>query len=749
MQVKRKKQRTPTTQIAKVPVVIQMEMLECGAASLCMVLAYYGKWLPLEKVRIDSGVSRDGSSAKNILRAARGYGLDAAGYRMEPSDLRKIRYPAIIHWNFNHFVVLNGFKKGKAVINDPAKGTVEVSLEDLDRSFTGIVLQFEPTKQFAPEGQPRSVLNFAWKRLKGSLSAIYLVMAISVVSAMVGLATPLFAKIFMDEILSGKNPEWLIPFTLAYALLIFTTVANTTIQSLGWLRINGRFAITASAEFIYHVLRLPMDFFAQRWAGDIASRQAANEGIASQMIRKLAPAVVNLTMIVFYLVIMLRYSLLLTLIGIVTALANLFIGRWTARKIQSQTRVLQDSHGKLSGATVSGIEMIETIKSSGSENGYFERWAGYYTRFHNAQTRINRTTALLGIVPALLNQAVNILILSIGVAFIMAGQFTIGMLMAFQGYLGSFMNPVNKFISLGQILIALKTDLERVEDVLDYPVDGFDSAAQGEAEQANPSPNGDASGRGAIPLAPDAMDMPGKLFGELEIRNLNFGYSRLGDPLIQDFSLHLGPGQTVALVGGSGCGKSTLAKLVTGLYEPWSGEILFDGKPRSAIDPYVFRSSVAMVDQEITLFEDTISNNIRMWDTSIEEFAVIMAARDADIHDVVVSRPDGYSQTIQEGGKNFSGGQRQRLEIARVLASEPTIIVLDEATSALDSKTEHMVMNNIRNLGGTCIIIAHRLSTVRDCDEIIVLDKGRVVERGTHDELIAMSGSYSQLVTTD
>lgn len=715
--------------VAKVPVVMQMEALECGAASLCMILAYYKKWLPLEQVRVDCGVSRDGSNARNILKAARSYGLKAEGYRLEPSDLRNIQLPAIIHWNFNHFVVLNGFKKNAAIINDPGRGTVEVDLKEFDKAFTGIAIQFEKTDEFVPEGKPKSVWNFALKRLRGSQTALVMVMLFSTISAMIGVVTPLFSRVFMDNIISGKNPEWLVSFTMLYGAVILISITVTVLQSLAWMRINGRFAITASAEFMYHVLRLPMEFFSQRWVGDIASRQGDNESIASGMIQRLAPTIVNLALLVFYLTIMLRYSVLLTAIGVASLFFNMFFARWSSNKIMNLGRTAQNNAGKLSGVTISGIEMIETIKASGAENSFFERWAGYYTKQHNAKVGISKFSLYYGAIPGLLQQITNAAILMTGVYLIMEGNFTIGMLLAFQSFLASFMGPVNSFIQIGQEMIQMRTSMERVEDVLSYPIEDH--------------------GRAENPAADFAESDGGKLLGHLEMRNVTFGYSRLAEPLIKNFSLKLEPGKSVAFVGGSGCGKSTLAKLVTGLYKPWSGEILFDGKPRSEIDTYTFKSSVAMVDQEITLFEDTIGDNIRMWDGSIEDFAVIMAARDADIHDVIVSRPDGYRHMIKEGGKNFSGGQRQRMEIARVLASEPTIILLDEATSALDSKTEEMVMGNIRNLGCTCIVVAHRLSTIRDCDEIIVLDKGLVVERGTHEELYALNGKYTELVATE
>lgn len=545
----------------------------------------------------------------------------------------------------------------------------------------------------------------------------------------------------MDEILSGKNAAWLTPFLAALGALFLFQTAVSLLQTVCLLKIRGKLAVSANSGFMWHVLRLPIEFFSQRYAGDIAQRQQSNEGIAETLIAHLAPMALNLAMLFFYFFVMLQYSPLLTVIGLFTAVLNLAVTQYVSGKRINLARAQMRDAGKLAATALSGIEMIETIKASGAENGFFERWSGLNASVNSAEVGFAKLGSTLGILPTLLTGLANLTVILLGAALIMKGRFTVGMLLAFQGFLSAFMSPVDALLTVGQKFQEMRTSMERVEDVMNYPADvEYDEEFETETKEADGQDHKEA-----------AKGLPSfeKLRGRLELRDITFGYSRLAPPLIRDFSLTLPPGGTVALVGSSGCGKSTLAKLMSGLYQPWGGEIRYDGKLRSEIPRMVFTGSLAVVDQDVILFEDSITENIRIWDKSIEDFEIIMAARDAQIHEDIMSREGGYGVIVRENGKNFSGGQCQRLEIARVLAQDPTIVILDEATSALDARTEFEVIHSIRERGITCVIVAHRLSTIRDCDEIIVLEDGCVVERGTHEELYAKGGAYSRLISTE
>lgn len=734
----------------KTPTVLQMEAVECGAASLAMVLAFHGRIVPLEELRQVCGVSRDGSKASNILKAARSYGLKAGGYRRDPDGLKTMQPPMIIHWEFNHFVVLEGFQKGKFYLNDPGQGPRTVPEEEFNKSFTGIALTFEPGPDFQPGGVKHGLLPALGRRLAGLESALAYVILASLFLLLPGMAIPAFTRVFVDYVLVGVAGHWLPALLLGLGLTAALQGVLTWLQQFYLLRLETRLALGTSSRFFWHVVRLPVEFFSQRYLGDIGSRVALNDQVARLLSGDLANTAVSMVVVVFYLAVMLQYDPVLTAVGVPLVLLNLAFLKYVSKRRVIENQKLLQEMGKLSGVTFSGLQIIESIMASGQDTEFFNRWAGHMAKVLRSEQELGVTSKYLTVFPSLVTGFCNTAILAVGGLRVLDGHLSIGMLVAFQGLIASFMGPFGSMVNLGATLQEVEGSMKRLDDVLQYPL-SRELAAAGETSGGD---GPDTLPQGAPAAAPAAGEQepvaagqpPAKLDGQVEFRNVTFGYSRLEPPLIENFNMVLRPGDRVALVGGSGSGKSTLAKLLASLYEPWSGDILFDGKPRHAWPRWVLCNTVAVVDQDISLFEGTLRENITLWDNSLPDAHAVRAAKDACIHDDIMARAGGYAHRVEEGGRNFSGGQRQRLEIARALAGSPTILALDEATSALDPVTEKDVDDNLRRRGCTCLIIAHRLSTIRDCDEIIVLENGKVAQRGTHEEMKDLDGPYARLI---
>jgi ATP-binding cassette, subfamily C, bacterial len=720
------KKLLPKTKRVKTPTVLQMEAVECGAAALGIILAYHGRIVSLTDLRRDCGVSRDGSKASNMIKAAKMYGMAAKGLRKELSQLVELKPPYIVFWHFNHFIVVDGLSRDRAFINDPGSGPRQITAEEFDEGYTGVVLTFEPSAEFQKKGRKPSTIAALWRRLKGSAGALTYCIVTGLFLTLIGLVIPVFSQVFVDEILVQGRRAWLFPLLWSMGLAAVLQVAITLLRLRYLRKLKVKLSVGMSSSFLWHILRLPMSFYAQRFAGEISNRAHLNDFVADILSGKLATTAIDTVMVIFYAALMLQYDWVLTLTIVGFAIINVItLQKISRQRIDANQRLMLEQ-GKAVGVSIAALQSIETLKASALESDFFSRWSGYYTKALNSQQALESTNQIFAVLPVLLSALSSASLLVVGGLRVMDGHMSIGMLIAFQGLMLGFQQPVNNLVSFGTTLQELEGDLTRLDDVLAHPIDSLNATKD------------------------QALSYPtAKLQGRVEIRQLTFGYSRLAPPLITDFNLSIQPGQRVALVGGSGSGKSTVAKLVSGLYQPWSGEILFDDRLRSTIPHNILTNSISMVEQEIALFGGTIRDNLTLWDTTIPQRQLKAACSDAAIEDTVLALAGGYESQLREGGLNLSGGQRQRLEIARALVSNPAILVMDEATSALDAETEQAIDGNLRRRGCTCIIVAHRLSTIRDCDEIIVFERGTVVQRGTHQDLWSVPGVYEQLIRTE
>lgn len=709
----------------RTPTVLQMEAVECGAAALAMVLGHYGRFVALEELRIACGVSRDGSRASNLLKAARGYGLQAKGMQMDLAALAEVAAPAVLFWEFNHYVVYDGmgrrFGRSGVYVNDPGKGRRFVPMDEFDTSFTGIVLTFEPGPGFRRGGRRPGVMGALPERLRGTSGTMAAAIVSSLLLVVVGAWVPALSRTYIDMFLIGNQTSLLSVLFAAMATTLVLTATLTAVQQANLLRGRIISSTLGSARFLRHLLRLPLTFYAQRNPADLVQRLQTNDAVAETLARDLAAAGVDAVVVLLYAVLLWSYDPQLTVVGVLIALLNVVAMRIVIGLRATGTQKLRAESARLTNTAYSGLQLIETMKATGGENGFFRRWAGQHATTLDVQQRLGVPTAWLAVVAPTLAALNSALILMIGGLRAVEGHLSVGLLVAFQALVTSFTAPITRLNGVAGRIQDFAADVARLKDVENFPVDPVYTRREPPARTR-------------------------RLTGHVELDGITFGYSPLDAPLLKDFSLSVGPGQQVALVGGSGSGKSTVSRLISGLYAPWEGAVRIDGMRLEDIPRGALAASVSFVDQDVFLFEGTVRDNIALWDPSVPDEAVVAALEDASVYEVVARRPGGIHSRVEQDGRNFSGGQRQRLEIARALVRRPSVLVLDEVTSALDAATEQVIIDNLRRRGCACVVIAHRLSTVRDSDEIVVLDRGTVVERGRHAQLVAAGGAYAELV---
>tara|TARA_B100000579_G_C22835924_1_gene858739 strand:+ start:225 stop:2447 length:2223 start_codon:yes stop_codon:yes gene_type:complete len=712
----------------RTPTVLQMENTECGAASLSIILQHYGKYVPLTQLRELCGVSRDGSDAANLLLAGKKLDLKGNGYKKSLGALRKMKLPVILFWEFNHFLILEGFVGDRIMLNDPAVGPRSVSEEEFQTSYTGITIRFEPDESFEPGGTRPSVWPIVIRRMVTERLGVLFALSTGLLLILPQLIMPIYAQIYLDEVISNQLDQWIKPMLWAMAITIIFQAIVQQLQLIGTRSLEKRLTRRFAAQFERHVLSLPERFFSQRFAGDIALRVQYNNSISDFISSRLIPLISGSFLLLFYLILTILYSPFLGLIVFITTGINAIAVSLNLRFLNDASLQISKDSAKTGAIIINAVREIESIKSAALENDIFKKYTGYQTRLLNFNQDVSMRNARMAMIPSLLTTINEILILSVGFFLVLKGEITLGMLLAAQTIALNLKGQIESVINFVRALPTFSSNVLRLEDVLEQPIDPV------------------------LELSNEPETFPkniNRLSGAIEIRNMSFGYVPVKAPLINNLDVSIKPGQRVAFVGGSGSGKSTIAKLIAGLYQPTSGEILYDEFPLRTIPRSIAVASLGMVQQEIALYGCSVRENLTMWNPKIPDATLLKACQDAQILQTIRKLPEGFQTKLIEGGRNLSGGQRQRLEIARVLVQNPAILILDEATAALDAETERLIDEAFRRRGCTQIIVAHRLSTIRDADEIIVLNHGEVVQRGTHQEMSSIPGSPYQTLLSE
>ena len=721
----------------KVPTIFQMEATECGAACLSMVFSYHKNWLPLEQLRVECHITHGGASAATLLSVARSHGFQAKGIQTSLARLKNSRFPLILFWDYIHYVVLEGVSGDKYYVNDPAEGRKTFHEEEFKKKFTGICLLFEPGENFKPNNQtPPSNLKVLWPYISKNIPEyIYLCLTAGLLVAF-GLYLPFFIKNLFDNVIQDPAAHsFNHPILLPTCLVLLMSLGFNILQKVVLARLEMKINFMEARQIVSHTLKLPLMFFKQRYPGDLSQRLSSIESLS--LLIGFAPVMVILSLVslTVYGIAMFFYSQFMATIVCGFAVVYLFTFSRLSKKLTEESNKMGNESGVSYGWSANAIKVIDTIKSNGSSAFLFERCIGYVNKVIRAYNQVLNRSNLIGLLPITILTLFTAFIFSYGGWAFHQGQMALGDILAFQMLSLNFLQPISTIITSGSQLATSRANFDRINDILHHQPDTF---------YQNPHTEKKDQIRKKINAQAERT-----LSGAIELRNVTFGYDRKKEPMIEGLSLTIRPKERIVFLGKSGSGKSTLAQLICGLMEPWSGDILFDGEKISLIPPDILAQSISYVNQDVALFDGTIRDNLSFWNPNFIEQDMMSALNIACIDKQINERPNRLDTLVLSGGSNFSGGERQRLELARALTNSPSILILDEATSALDPIIEAEIESRLRREGYTCIVIAHRLSTVRNADQLIVLDKGHIVEQGRHEELIAKEGYYNQLLSNE